>query len=89
MNEEYFAAVGVFATFAVAVLVLVLVAIVIVDAVKHWLCSRSDLVKNVARLCEVQTALIKANNGLNERVKALEEESELMREVRNEQPQGN
>ena len=81
MTEAHFAAVGVFASFAVAVLVIGLVAIVIVDAVKHWLCSRSDLVKNVARLCEVQTALMKTNNDLNERVKALEEERELRGDV--------
>lgn len=78
MTEAHFAAVGVFATFAVAVLVIVGVAVVIVDSVKHWLGSRSDLVKNVARLVEVQTALMKSNNDLNKRVKALEEERELM-----------
>ena len=77
MNEAYFAAVGVFATFAVAVLVIGFVAIVIVDSVKHWLNSRSELVKDVARLCEVQTALMKTNNDLNNRVKALEEERDL------------
>ena len=77
MTEAHFAAVGAFATFAVAVLVIGLVAIVIVDSVKHWLGSRSELAKNVARLREVQTALMKANNDLNERVKALEEERKL------------
>lgn len=79
MTDAHFAAVGVFATFAVAVLVIGCVAVVIVDSVKHWLGSRSDLVKNVARLVEVQTALMKSNNDLNKRVKALEEERELMR----------
>ena len=74
MSEAHFAAVGMFATFAVAVLVIGIVAIVIVDSVKHWLGSRNELVKDVSRLCEVQTALIKANNDLNERVKALEGE---------------
>lgn len=73
MTEAHFAAVGVFAIFAVAVLVIGIVAIVIVDSVKHWLGSRNELVENVARLCEVQTALMKANNKLNERVKELEE----------------
>lgn len=77
MTEAHFAAVGMFATFAVAVLVIGIVAIVLVDSVKHWLGSRSELVKDVARLCEVQTALMKSNNNLNERVKALEEEREL------------
>ena len=79
MTEAHFAAVGVFATFAVAVLVIGCVAVVIVSSVKNWLCSRSDLVKNVAMLVEVQTALMKSNNDLNKRVKALEEERELMR----------
>ena len=79
MTDAHFAAVGVFATFAVAVLVIGCVAVVIVDSVKHWLGSRSDLVKSVARLVEVQTALMKSNNDLNKRVKALEEERELMR----------
>lgn len=77
MTEAHFAAVGMFATFAVAVLVIGIVAIVIIDAVKHWLGSRRDLMESVKRLCEVQTALMKANNDLNERVKALEEEREL------------
>ena len=77
MTEAHFAAVGMFATLAVSILVIGIVAIVIIDSVKYWLGSRSDLVKNVARLCEVQTALMKANNNLNERVKALEEEREL------------
>lgn len=79
MTDAHFAAVGVFATFAVAVLMIGGVAVVIVDSVKHWLGSRSDLVKNVARLVEVQAALMKSNNDLNKRVKALEEERELMR----------
>lgn len=77
MTEAHFAAVGMFATFAVAVLVIGIVAIVLVDSIKHWLSSRSEIVKDVARLCEVQTALMKANNDLNERVKALEEEREI------------
>lgn len=74
MSEAHFAAVGMVATFAVAVLVIGIVVIVIVDSIKNWLGSRSVLVKDVARLCEVQTALMKANNDLNERVKALEGE---------------
>lgn len=78
MTEAQFTAVGMFATFAVTVLLIGIVAVVIVDSIKHWLGSRSELVKDVARLCEVQTALIKTNNNLNERVKALEEERELM-----------
>lgn len=77
MTEAHFAAVGVFAAFAVAVLVIGTVAIVIVDSLKNWLGSRSELVKDVARLCEFQTELIKANNNLIERVDALEKERDL------------
>lgn len=72
MNEAQFAAVGAFATFAVAVLVIGIVAIVIVDSVKSWLSLRSDLMKDVIKLGEVQTALMEANNDLNERLKVIE-----------------
>ena len=77
MTEAHFAAIGAFAMFAVAVLVIGFVAIVLVDSVKNWLGSRSELLKNVARVMEAQTMLMKLNNNLNERVKALEEEREL------------
>ena len=77
MTEAHFAAVGMFAMLAVAVVLIGSVVIVLVETIKNWLGSRNELVKNVARVMEVQTALMKANNDLNERVKALEEEREL------------
>lgn len=74
MFETQFAAVGVFVTVAAVVFLIGIVAIVLVDSIKNWLRSRNEIVKNVARVMEVQTALMKTNNDLNERVKVLEEE---------------
>ena len=74
MFETQFAAVGVFVTVAAVVFLIGIVAIVLVDSIKQWLGSRNEIVKNVARVMEVQTALMKANNDLSKRVKELEEE---------------
>lgn len=71
---EAFAAVGAFATFAVAAMILVMVAALLVTSIKNWLLAKSEIVRTVERLAETQAMLMKANNNLNERLKSLESE---------------
>lgn len=76
MTEEVFAAVGAFATFAVAVMVLAGVCSLLIMSVKEWLDAKNELTAGVRRLSEVQAMLISANNGLNERIRVLEGQHE-------------
>lgn len=74
MFETQFAAVGAFVTVAAVVFLIGIVAIVLVDSIKQWLGSRNELAKNLARVMEIQTALMTTNNDLIKRVKTMEEE---------------
>jgi len=71
---EAFAAVGTFATFAVAVTLIGAAVFVIISSVTEWLQTKQALASSTENLLKTQRALMEANNNLNERVKALEEE---------------
>lgn len=70
---EAFAVVGAFATFAVAVIFIGAVVIVVIQSIKEWLQTKKSLTHSTENLVKTQSALMKANNKLNERVRALEE----------------
>lgn len=74
MTQEAFAAVGMFATFAVSVLLLGAVAVVIISSLREWLHAKHEMAHDTENLLKTQYALMEANNRLNERVKALEAE---------------
>ena len=71
---EAFAAVGVFATFVVAVILLVVAAVALITTVKEWLYARSEIVRATKNLTDTQIRLMAANNELNRRLTALESE---------------
>lgn len=74
MTQETFAAVGVV---FIGLLVIGLFAIgigTLVATLKEWLHEKRASANSTMRLLETQRALMEANNRLNERVKALEDE---------------
>ena len=74
MTQETFAAIGVVFT---GLLVIAFVAIgvgALVVSLKEWLYEKRASVESTTRLLETQRALMEANNRLNERVTAIEDE---------------
>lgn len=74
MTQETFAALGVMFTGLLAIALVAMGVGALVASLKEWLNEKRMSVESTTRLLETQTALMEANNSLNERVKALEEE---------------
>ena len=74
MTQETFAAVGVVFTGLLAIGLLAIGIGALVATLKEWLYGKRMSVKSTARLLETQRALMEANNRLNERVTAIEDE---------------
>lgn len=73
MTQETFAALGIVFTGLVAIALVAMGVGALVTSLKEWLYEKRISVESTMRLLETQRALMKANNKLNERVKALEE----------------
>ena len=74
MTEEAFAAIGVLATFAVAVFLIGLIVFAGIGSLKDWLRAKRDLTHGTENLIKTQRALIEANSKLSGRVTAIEYE---------------
>ena len=71
---ETFAAIGAFATFAVAATMLTAVAVLLITSIKNWLVAKNEIIRTTKSLTAVQTNLIQAHKDLRKRLEILESE---------------
>ena len=71
---ETCAAIGAFATFAVAAIMLTAVAVLLITSIKNWLVAKNEIIRTTKSLTAVQTNLIQAHKDLRKHLETLERE---------------
>ena len=72
MMTESYAAIGVFAVFAISACILATACWIVFTSIRDWVRAKHGLVDATESLLKTQKALIEAHNRLNARVTAIE-----------------